>query len=485
MSNCGSSLLGSAASLSPSSSSLCSSSSPSEQQVALLKHEHLRHILRLRKADLSPLLLPNSPPHSTSIPPPIRVGSSYSTPSGCNKGLSPTLLESCKVILPASLSMGDTHHPHPHSHHHHHRQHLKSGTSPPGVAATPAVFTAATLLGLNSVPTSDSIYKATPFTTPPHHKYLPQPHPLHHIYSPPSTTSKLILNSPPSANLHSQQQQQQPTSVIVDKQSSQTQQQQPQQKQQPTLAYLKTSASPPTTVDSSPTFVKSPASLSVSQKHLNSPDLDESPQWEECSASNPVTSQVSNPDATIVKLNSDIKPIRSLVEANKLREPPTKPRMSLGDSPFTGPIEAGSNPGSVLSLDTKSPQIINGEPKSVQFYESFDDTCLPPIKRRRRFSITAADIPMPPLLLEPQSVVSSEQMYCSPEPGMDEEEYNSPPSSPLDITGADSPLVPRKRRRHLLGKNGEPLGVLKCAICGDSASGYHYNALSCEGCKGE
>ena len=24
-----------------------------------------------------------------------------------------------------------------------------------------------------------------------------------------------------------------------------------------------------------------------------------------------------------------------------------------------------------------------------------------------------------------------------------------------------------------------------CLICGDRASGYHYNALSCEGCKGE
>jgi hypothetical protein len=24
-----------------------------------------------------------------------------------------------------------------------------------------------------------------------------------------------------------------------------------------------------------------------------------------------------------------------------------------------------------------------------------------------------------------------------------------------------------------------------CHICGDRASGYHYNALSCEGCKGE
>lgn len=25
----------------------------------------------------------------------------------------------------------------------------------------------------------------------------------------------------------------------------------------------------------------------------------------------------------------------------------------------------------------------------------------------------------------------------------------------------------------------------RCEICGDKASGYHYNVLSCEGCKGK
>lgn len=24
-----------------------------------------------------------------------------------------------------------------------------------------------------------------------------------------------------------------------------------------------------------------------------------------------------------------------------------------------------------------------------------------------------------------------------------------------------------------------------CVVCGDKASGYHYNALTCEGCKGD
>ena len=34
--------------------------------------------------------------------------------------------------------------------------------------------------------------------------------------------------------------------------------------------------------------------------------------------------------------------------------------------------------------------------------------------------------------------------------------------------------------RHGVAKGEEEL----CLICGDRASGYHYNALSCEGCKG-
>ncbi|KAG1683071.1 Ecdysone receptor [Nymphon striatum] len=37
------------------------------------------------------------------------------------------------------------------------------------------------------------------------------------------------------------------------------------------------------------------------------------------------------------------------------------------------------------------------------------------------------------------------------------------------------------------GKKKGPIGKLselKCLVCGDNASGYHYNALTCEGCKG-
>lgn len=39
-------------------------------------------------------------------------------------------------------------------------------------------------------------------------------------------------------------------------------------------------------------------------------------------------------------------------------------------------------------------------------------------------------------------------------------------------------VVRRKRRRTMW--EGE-----SCVVCGDRASGYHYNVLSCEGCKGK
>ena len=40
---------------------------------------------------------------------------------------------------------------------------------------------------------------------------------------------------------------------------------------------------------------------------------------------------------------------------------------------------------------------------------------------------------------------------------------------------------------HKSGKKGpapKMLGNELCSVCGDKASGFHYNVLSCEGCKG-
>lgn len=49
-----------------------------------------------------------------------------------------------------------------------------------------------------------------------------------------------------------------------------------------------------------------------------------------------------------------------------------------------------------------------------------------------------------------------------------------------------SPAAPAvcKRTRHM-SQAGRVKGEELCVVCGDKASGYHYNALTCEGCKGE
>uniref|UniRef100_H3D3M0 Nuclear receptor subfamily 1, group H, member 4 n=1 Tax=Tetraodon nigroviridis TaxID=99883 RepID=H3D3M0_TETNG len=48
-----------------------------------------------------------------------------------------------------------------------------------------------------------------------------------------------------------------------------------------------------------------------------------------------------------------------------------------------------------------------------------------------------------------------------------------------------SPAAPAvcKRTRHM-SQAGRVKGEELCVVCGDKASGYHYNALTCEGCKG-
>ena len=53
----------------------------------------------------------------------------------------------------------------------------------------------------------------------------------------------------------------------------------------------------------------------------------------------------------------------------------------------------------------------------------------------------------------------------------------SPPNSNGPFNNNDHD----KKKKGPLPRLSEEL----CLVCGDRASGYHYNALTCEGCKGE
>nr|XP_035960972.1 oxysterols receptor LXR-alpha isoform X1 [Halichoerus grypus]XP_035960973.1 oxysterols receptor LXR-alpha isoform X1 [Halichoerus grypus]XP_035960974.1 oxysterols receptor LXR-alpha isoform X1 [Halichoerus grypus]XP_035960975.1 oxysterols receptor LXR-alpha isoform X1 [Halichoerus grypus]XP_035960976.1 oxysterols receptor LXR-alpha isoform X1 [Halichoerus grypus]XP_035960977.1 oxysterols receptor LXR-alpha isoform X1 [Halichoerus grypus]XP_035960978.1 oxysterols receptor LXR-alpha isoform len=63
-------------------------------------------------------------------------------------------------------------------------------------------------------------------------------------------------------------------------------------------------------------------------------------------------------------------------------------------------------------------------------------------------------------------------------PGVD-----TPPESTEEHEG--SPLYPELRpQKRKKGPAPKMLGNELCSVCGDKASGFHYNVLSCEGCKG-
>ena len=49
----------------------------------------------------------------------------------------------------------------------------------------------------------------------------------------------------------------------------------------------------------------------------------------------------------------------------------------------------------------------------------------------------------------------------------------------------DSPGAEKSPTYSVTRSEGNSIEDELCMICGDKASGYHYNALSCEGCKGE
>jgi ecdysone receptor len=59
----------------------------------------------------------------------------------------------------------------------------------------------------------------------------------------------------------------------------------------------------------------------------------------------------------------------------------------------------------------------------------------------------------------------------SPNGRMDDSNANSNLNDAIDSKKTKKGPVPRQQEE-------------LCLVCGDRASGYHYNALTCEGCKG-
>ena len=62
------------------------------------------------------------------------------------------------------------------------------------------------------------------------------------------------------------------------------------------------------------------------------------------------------------------------------------------------------------------------------------------------------------------------------------------PQNPQDAIDAMNATAAQNKRRRIgttSSNKNKSLEEELCSICGDRASGYHYNALSCEGCKGK
>ncbi|XP_075882636.1 nuclear receptor subfamily 1, group H, member 5 [Nelusetta ayraudi] len=70
--------------------------------------------------------------------------------------------------------------------------------------------------------------------------------------------------------------------------------------------------------------------------------------------------------------------------------------------------------------------------------------------------------------------------YCLEPPG----EPTPDPAYEAQVQGTTAVALPLGRRSRV-GLAGKGRGQEElCVVCGDKASGYHYNALTCEGCKG-
>jgi len=103
------------------------------------------------------------------------------------------------------------------------------------------------------------------------------------------------------------------------------------------------------------------------------------------------------------------------------------------------------------------------------------------------YQYSSAQIPSPVLQSQPSqshySAYSLDSQYTDGQYIISNCELSKPPftASHLDDSGFQALKRPRLNHSSLRLKGQEEL----CVVCGDKASGYHYNALTCEGCKGK
>ncbi|OXB68452.1 hypothetical protein ASZ78_000389, partial [Callipepla squamata] len=99
---------------------------------------------------------------------------------------------------------------------------------------------------------------------------------------------------------------------------------------------------------------------------------------------------------------------------------------------------------------------------------------------------SSVQIPSPVLQSQPSqsqySTYSLDSQYSDGQYVISNCELSKPPfmACHLDDSGFQGLKRPRLNHSSLRLKGQEEL----CVVCGDKASGYHYNALTCEGCKG-
>ncbi|XP_036376271.1 bile acid receptor [Megalops cyprinoides] len=98
-----------------------------------------------------------------------------------------------------------------------------------------------------------------------------------------------------------------------------------------------------------------------------------------------------------------------------------------------------------------------------------------------QFSPMETPMASPPFFSSQNSYAPcSEEWYGSP--GM--YELRRVPTENSYDTDIEEVSVPMGKRPRLGPHPGRVKGEELCVVCGDKASGYHYNALTCEGCKG-